>query len=135
VVFGGVVPEVPQKFQTLGILQLVAGICNVLFGWWIGLTVWTMGGTFCSAIATLGLCPIGGLCGFVSLLILPLGFVEIVVGILMLANPQMVRSFVGWLPFFQLPALLLGDFISPIMGIVGFALTRDPEVVGYIEGM
>lgn len=128
-------PEVPQKFQTLGILQLVAGICNVFFGWWFGMTILTFGGTFCSAIMTLGICPIGGMCGFASLLIVPVGFVEILVGILMLANPQMVRGLVGWMPFMQLPALLLGDFISPILGIVGFVLTRDPEVVGYIEGM
>lgn len=128
-------PDVPQKFQTLAILQIVGGICNIVFGWWFGSMLWMFGGTFCSAILTLGLCPIGGMCGFVSFLIVPLGFVELLVGILMLASPQSVRGFVSWMPFLQLPAFLLGDFVSPILAIVGLVLTRDAEVAGYIEGM
>lgn len=128
-------PDVPQKFQTLGILQLVAGICNVLFGWWIGSMLWIVGGGLCAGFATCGTCPFGSLCGFVSFLIVPLGAIEILIGAWMLLSPQSVRGLVVWLPFLQLPAFLLGDFISPIMAIVGLVMTRDPEVVGYIEGM
>ena len=128
-------PEVPQKFQTLAILQIAAGAFNFVIGWWISSMLLVFGGTFCSGIATCGVCPIGGLCGFASFLIVPLGIVEILVGVLMLASPQSVRGFVPWLPFLQIPALFLGDFVSPILGIVGFVLTRDPEVAGYIEEM
>ena len=128
-------PEVPQKFQTLAILQLVAGICNVLFGWAIGFTVWTFGGAFCTAILTFGLCPFGGFCGFLSFLVVPLGMLEMLVGILMLANPQVIRGYVAWLPFLQIPAVFLGDFVSPLVGIASFALSRDPEVAGYLERM
>ncbi|MEZ4236821.1 MAG: hypothetical protein R3F59_11845 [Myxococcota bacterium] len=128
-------PEVPQKFQMMGILQLAAGVCNVFFGWAVGSMVWGTVGTACSAIATLGLCPIGFLCGFVSFLIVPVGVIEIVMGLLMLISPQSVRGLVAWMPLLQIPMILLGDLISPVMGIVGFILGRDPEVIGFIEGM
>jgi hypothetical protein len=127
--------QVPQKFQTIAVLQIVSGVCNVFFGWWLGWAVWTLAGTVCVGIMTLGMCPFGAICGFCSWLIIPLGLVEVTVGILMLASPQAVRGFTTWLPLLQLPALLLGDFISPTIGLVSLFLCRDPEVVGYIEGL
>jgi hypothetical protein len=87
---GGAVPEVPQKFQTMAILQIVAGVCNVFFGWWIGMVMWSTAGTFCTALMTLGLCPFGMFCGMLSLAIVPIGMIELLVGILMLTSPQTV---------------------------------------------
>ncbi|MEQ1569854.1 MAG: hypothetical protein ABMA64_29735 [Myxococcota bacterium] len=126
---------VPQKYQVLAVLQIVAGICNLTFGWFFSSMVISMVAGTCTTVLTLGLCPIGFFCGFLSWLIVPIAFVEIVFGVLMLAAPDSVKGLVGWMPFAQLPSLLLGDFISPIIGIVGLVLTRDAEVAGFIEGM
>jgi hypothetical protein len=129
------VPEVPQKFQTMAVLQIVAGVCNMFFGWWIGMVLWSTFGTVCTGVMTLGLCPFGMFCGMLSLAIVPIGMVELLVGILMLASPQTVKGFVAWLPLLQIPMIFLGDLISPVLGIASFAIGRDPEVVGFIEGM
>jgi hypothetical protein len=129
---GEILQQVPQKFQTIAALQMVAGICNVFFGWYLGWALWSVAGAVCTGILTLGICPFGLLCGFCSWLIIPIGLIEVTVGILMLASPQAVRGFIPWLPLLQFPALLLGDFISPIIGSVSLFLCRDPDVTGYI---
>ena len=128
-------PPVPQKYQVLAVLQLVAGACNVLFGWFVSsMIVSTVAGT-CTALFTLGLCPFGFFCGFLSWLIIPVGMAEIAMGVVMLTSPNAVKGVVGWLPFAQLPTLLVGDLLSPIVGLVGLFLTKDAEVAGFIEGL
>jgi hypothetical protein len=129
------VPPVPQKYQILAVLQIVAGACNVFFGWAVASMILSFVAGTCTTIFTLGLCPVGFFCGMFSWLILPIGMCEIVMGILMLASPNSVKGIVGWVPLAQLPTFLLGDFMSPIIGLVGLMLTRDAEVAGYIEGL
>jgi hypothetical protein len=50
-------------------------------------------------------------------------------------SPESARPLLRLLPYTQLAAILLGDVISPILGMVGLALTRDPEVTAYLEGI
>lgn len=125
----------PQKFQTVAALQRDAGACNVFFGWWLGTIAWMTAGTLCTWVLTWGLCPFGLLCGALPWHIVPLGVAEVTFGIWMLATPQAVKGAASWLPILQVPALLLGDFISPTIGIASFILCRDLEIVGYMEGM
>jgi hypothetical protein len=129
------VPEVPQKYQALAIIQIIAGLCNLFFGWIVSSMLLTFVAGTCTGILTLGLCPFGFFCGFLSWLIIPVGVGEVVFGLLMLLSPDTVKGLVGWMPFLQLPTVLIGDFVSPIVGIVALALSRDPEVAGFIEGM
>jgi hypothetical protein len=129
------VPPVPQKFQVLAVLQLVAGLCNLFFGWFMASFLLGTVAGLCTTVVTLGLCPIGFFCGVASWLIIPVAMVEITMGLLMLVSPGSVKGFVGWMPFFQLPTVLLGDIISPIVGIVSLALVRDPEVAEFVSGM
>ena len=132
--------EVPQKFKTIGIIQLVAGLVNVFMGWGIAMMGWSMvgmlGGTVCT-IMTMGLCPLTYLlyfCGFAAFLVIPIGIVETIVGLMCLTNPASVKGVIPYLAMAQVPAILLGDIISPIAGIVTFMTTKDPEVAGFIQG-
>lgn len=125
---------VPDKFKTIGMLQLVAGAVNVFMGWGLAMTMWSIFGTTFSVFCTMGLCPTY-LCGFVAVLILPLGIIEGIVGLMTITQPESVKAVYKFLPYAQLPALLLGDIVSPIVGIVSLMNLRDPDVRAYIEGM
>lgn len=133
--------EVPQKFKTIGIVQLVAGLMNVFMGWGIAWFGWSLfggiAGTVCTGV-TMGLCPLTWflfLCGFVGFLVIPIGIVEAVVGLIALTNPGSVKGFISYVALAQIPCIFLGDIISPIAGIVSYMMAKDPEVAGYIQGM
>jgi hypothetical protein len=135
------VDEVPQKFKTIGIVQLVAGLVNVFMGWGIAWFGWSMvgmlAGTVCSAV-TLFMCPLTYLlymCGFLGFLVIPIGIAEAVVGLVALTNPAAVKGAIPYLAMAQIPCILLGDIVSPIAGIVSYMMAKDPEVAGYIQGM
>lgn len=125
---------VPDKYKTLGLLQLVAGAVNVFMGWGLAMTMWSLFGTTFSLLCTMGLCPTY-LCGFVAVLILPVGIVEVIVGLMTMNQPESVRGVYKFLPYLQLPMILLGDIVSPIVGIVSLMNLRDPDVKAYIEGL
>lgn len=126
---------VPKNFQRLAVLQIVAGVCNLTFGWALAWTAWFFVGSVCVGAASCGTCPVGGMCGFLGFLVPFVGMAEMGVGIAMLVAPAQVRGLVGWMPLLQLPLVVLGDLVSPVMAVAQFALARDPEVIGYIEGM
>ncbi|MCB9684066.1 MAG: hypothetical protein H6738_01060 [Alphaproteobacteria bacterium] len=126
-------PAPPEQLKTLGIANIIGGMVNMTMGWAMGSMVWSIGGTVCSGVLTCGMCPVGGVCGFVSMLIIPLGMVELGLGIALMANPQPVKGILPYLPFAQIAAVLLGDFVSPILGIVGLTMVKNPDVAGYIE--
>lgn len=126
--------EAPDKFRTIGILYAVAGLVNIMIGWFLGYMIWGVGCGVCVMVATLGLCPFGFFCGFIAMLMIPLGVLELTIGILAIGNPEAVKRVVGYLPLIEIPSLLLGGIVSPVIAIVALVLLRDPEVRGYIEG-
>ncbi len=126
-------PQPPEQLKALGIANVVGGALNMVMGWFLGSMIWGIGGTFCTGILTCGFCPIGGLCGVVAWLIVPLGMLELGVGIALLTSPQAVKGLLPYLPFVQIPAIFLGDLVSPILGVMGAVMVRDPEIAGYIE--
>ena len=132
--------EVPQKFKTIAIIQLVAGLVNVFMGWGIASVGWSifgvLSGTVCTAL-TMGLCPLTWflpMCGLVAFLIIPIGIAETVVGLVALTNPASAKAFLPYLAMAQIPTILLGDMASPIAGVVTLMMTKDPEVAGFIQG-
>ena len=127
--------QVPQQYKTLGIANLIGGLVNVTFGAFIASMIWSMGAGTCTTVCTFGLCPIGFMFGFVGMLVWPVGMIEVVIGLLTLAQPESVKGANKFLPFVQFGAILLGDIVSPILGVVGMMMTRDPEVAAYIEGV
>jgi hypothetical protein len=127
--------NVPQQYKTLGMANLIGGIVNVTFGAFIASTVWSLGAGTCTTVCTFGLCPIGFMFGFIGMLVWPVGMIEIVIGALTLMQPESVKGVYKFLPFAQFGGILLGDFVSPLLGVVGIMMTRDPEVAAYIEGI
>ena len=127
--------QVPQQYKTLGIANLIGGLVNVTFGAFIASTIWSLGAGTCTTVCTFGLCPIGFMFGFVGMLVWPVGMIEVVIGLLTLAQPDSVKGAYKFLPFAQFGAILLGDIVSPILGVVGMMMTRDKEVAAYIEGV
>jgi hypothetical protein len=127
--------QVPQQYKTLGLANLIGGLVNATIGGFIASTLWSFVGGTCTAVCTLGMCPIGFLMGFFGFLVMPLGLAEAAVGLITMLSPQSTRPLWKFLPYLQFAAVVLGDFVSPILGLVGLTMTRDPEVAAYIEGI
>ena len=127
--------EAPQKFKNLGVANLIGGMANATIGGVVASTAWTVVGGTCTGICTLGLCPIGGLMGLVGMLVVPLGMAEAALGLVTMLSPETTRPLWPFVPYVQFAAILLGDFVSPILGFVGLTMTRDPEVAAYLEGI
>lgn len=126
--------QVPEKFKTVGILYIVSGAINVLFAAGAGSFLLGFVGGICTGIVTLGMCPIGSLCGFFPLLLIPLGIVEAVSGILVLTNPQSVKGFIRYLPYAQIPSFALGGLVAAVIGGISLSMMGDQEVLAYLEG-
>ena len=127
--------DVPAQVRMLGALQLLCGLVNLAVGWGLAYAAWTLVGGIGSTVCTLGACPFGWFtCGFAGCLVGPLGAVEAIVGAWTLVNPASARTINQYLPLVQIPSVLLGDLVSPIVGAIAFLLLRDPEVAAYIEG-
>jgi hypothetical protein len=125
----------PQAVRTLAIVNVVGGLVNATLGWFLATAILSAGGTLCSSMCTLGLCPLGGLFGMFGILAVPIGLAEAGLGLATLLSPESMRPFLRLLPYGQLLGVFVGDFISPALAIAGFALTRDQEVAAYLEGI
>ena len=122
----------PGALVGIGVVQLVSGALNVVLMWWfMGTVAGTVGG-MCTALATLGVFPIGVLCGFVALVLLPIGIAEIASGIVVLAAPASSRTFATVMAVIEIVSLLFGGLISAVAGIVALILLRDEEVKQYL---
>jgi hypothetical protein len=125
---------VPEKYKTVGTVYLVAGLLNVLGGWWCASAMIGSVGTFCTGVITLGLCPIGGLCGIAGWLLFPLGIAEIAVGAMIMTSedPSGTTKFAKLLPMIEIPSLLIGGIASAVAGGVVLSMLGDDEVAAYI---
>jgi len=124
----------PQHIKTIAYLQIASGLFNVVPGVFLGGVLLSTVGGCVSTVLTLGFCPIGGFCGFASVLLLPIGAIELIAGILTLTSPEQIRPHARIVPFIQIPSLLFGGILSPIVGGVSMMLMRDPETAAYLDG-
>ena len=125
----------PGKLNTIGILMLVSGLLqfptacvmasmsSFLLAFVMGiLTVWAGG--------------IGALCGYCGILVYALwavGVLEIIAGILVLALPKPPALLIKVVSVAEVLCLLLGGIPAAIVGIINLMLSRDLEVVAYLE--
>lgn len=117
---------VPAKITTIGILCLVDGILNILYG------LAAIFGLAFFGIATLG----------IGCLLLPLGLYPLVLGVLgmiygikLLSTPPRPAGPARWLAVMQIVNVLWGNVISLVVGIVNLVLFTDPEVVAFFDRM
>lgn len=110
-----------QKPQTIGILMLISGISNILFGLGLGVGL---------AFSVILIC-----CAPVGLLPVALGIFELIYGIRLSGNDTEHAPFatVQVIAILEIVAILAGNFISLVIGIVNLVLLNDPEVRAVIK--
>jgi len=87
----------------------------------------------CTGLLTLGLFPIGVLCGVLCAILIPVGILEIVSGIFILAAPQKCRTLAMVTGIIELVSLIFGGLLSAIAGLVTIILMKDENVKGYLD--
>jgi hypothetical protein len=108
----------PGKVQAIAIMCLVDGILNILWG--LGLIV--------SLLATIVCWPIG-------IYPIVLGILEIIYAAKLLPEPPTTRQPAKYLAIMQICNIIVGDFISLVVGIVSLVFFNDPEVVSYFASV
>lgn len=112
----------PGKVQAIAIMTLINGILNVLFG--LGLT----------ASIVLGTVGIGLLCAPVTILPSVLGIFEIIGATKLMGNPP--RKFnVKTIAILEICAIIAGDAISLVIGILNLVFYNEPETQQYIDSL
>lgn len=122
--------EVPANIKSTAILQLVSGIITVTM--MACLSYLTIGTVL--AICTFFIGGLGGICGLVGLLLIPVGIFEIVSGIIGLTNPKTGAKIMQICSYVEMGSILLGGLSTAIAGGVAMAMMNNPEVKAYIEG-
>ena len=105
-----------QKVQVIGILMLISGIANLLFG--LGLGVGLVFSVIFICCAPIGLLPVA------------LGIFELVYGIRLVGSDAERTPFATLqvIAVLEIVAILAGNFVSLVVGIVNLVLLNDPEV-------
>src|SRR5687767_11050760 len=125
--------QTPGRVSGTAILQIVSGAINLTVMWWlVGMVVGTSCGGV-TALLSLGACPIGVFCGLVSWFLIPLGLLELVAGILGLANPRGGGSLMRVVAILEMVSLLCGGLGSFVAGAIGIGLLADPEVKAFLS--
>ncbi len=121
-----------NRVKAAAIVQIIAGVLDLLLVSWVAAFVWlTFGGTismFVMAICTLGLCPlpIGGACAAVGIPIALVGLLEIISGIAGVLQPKTARPFALVVAGFGVLSIFLANPVSVVAGVVTFALLATP---------
>lgn len=112
----------PGKVQAIAIMTLVNGILNILWG--LGLTASVVLGTF----------GVGLLCAPVTILPTILGIFEIIGGAKLMGTPP--RKFnVQTIAILEIVAIIAGDMISLVVGILNLVFYNEPETRHYIDSL
>jgi hypothetical protein len=112
--------EKPGMLTAITILTLISGITNILIG--IGLSAGIV-------ISTLG---IGLLCVPLTILPIILGIFEIIYSTQLLSNPPKVAKLNTTIAILELIAILVGNVISLVTGILVLVAQNDPAVKNYL---
>jgi hypothetical protein len=113
----------PGKITTIGIMTVVSGVLNILWG--LGLTVTVV-------LGTLG---IGLICAPLTILPAILGIFEIIYAIKVLANPPQPLQPSSAIAILEIITILSGNVISAAVGIVALVLYNDEEVKQYFASI
>jgi len=120
----------PEQIKQVAILQLVSGLVTLFFmtcvSWF---TIATVG-----AVCTFFLGGLGGVCGLVSMLLIPIGIFEIVSGVIGLTNPEGAGPIMKICSYVEVVGILFGGLSTALAGGVSMTMLNQPEVVAYLEG-
>jgi hypothetical protein len=114
-------PAKPGKYQAMAIMTLANGVLNILYG--LGIT----------ATIVLGTIGIGLICAPLTILPVVLGIFEIIAATNMIATPpQRVANF-QTLAILEIIAVISGNAISLVVGILNLVFLNDPEIKAYLD--
>lgn len=122
--------NIPRPLKTAAVIQTVSGVVNLCFASWM---TWFAVSCVCGML-TLPFGSLGGVCGLSSLLLVPLGMVEIGAGIYGLMNPREAAGVMKVVAYLEIAALLIGGLTGTIAGAVVLRMLNDDEVVVFLEG-
>jgi len=113
------VSEKPGMVTAISILTLISGITNILIG--IGVSAGVVVSTF----------GIGLLCIPLTILPIILGIFEIIYAAQLLPNPPKVIKLNTTIAILELIAIVAGNVISLVTGILVLIAQNDPDVKNY----
>lgn len=114
----------------------MSGGLNLLVMPWVVLFVVGMGGGTVCGILTIWMGGLGafcGMCGWLGMILVPVGIFEIVAGVMGLTNPQTGGKVMRIATFVEMGSIIVGGLTGLIAGIIAMMMLRDPEVAGYID--
>ncbi len=109
----------PGMVQAIGVMTLVNGILNILAG---------LGLTFGFAVTVVGL-----LCVPFTILPTVLGIFEVIYASKVIANPPVPVKFSQAIAILEICCILVGNFVSMIVGILALVFYNDPQVKAYFS--
>ncbi len=121
--------DVPQKLKNAAIAQIASGLIN----WFVMSTMMCFFGSTICSLLTFFIGGLGGVCGWVALLLTPIGWVEIGVGVYGLMNPKEAAKFMKYVTYLEMGAVILGGIPAAIVGFLVSGWLADDEVVAYVE--
>ncbi len=114
-----VAQQKPGMVQAIAIMTLINGVLNILYG--LGMT---------TAIV-LGTLFVGIICAPVTILPVVLGIFEIIYAVKLLANPPQPVNPSQSIAICEIIAVLSGNFISLVVGILALVFYNDSSVRAY----
>lgn len=134
--------DVPVQYKTAAIAQIVSGVVNMLLmAAVISVTLSGVFGTIgltCGTILLSAACPAGCIgwlmpaCGLWGLVLLPIGFAEVMAGVYALTEPRKGAPFVRGVAVLELVSVLFGGLPSAVVGGCVLMLLGDPKVALYL---
>ncbi len=112
-------PQKPGMVTAIGVMTLVNGIVNILYG--LGVTGSIVLGTF----------GFGLLCAPVTLLPVVLGIFEILYASKLLPDPPQPVEPSQTIAILEILAILTGNALSLVVGILALVFYNDPQVKEY----
>jgi hypothetical protein len=117
----------PQAVKTAAIIQLISGVVTLFIAmplaWFAVASAATL-----FTVVTFGFGALCGFCTWGTCLLIPVGFAEIVIGIIGLSNPAAAAPLQRPLAYVELVGLLFGGFTCAIAGGIVLSQLSNPEV-------
>lgn len=120
----------PAPLRNAAIVQLVSGLIDFFVMGWLA---WFVIGCFCGVL-TLPLGSVGGFCGLLSFLLVPLGLLEMGAGIYGLMNPREGASAMRLVSWLEIAGLFVGGIPGAIAGGCVQMLLSGDDVVAFLDG-
>lgn len=113
----------PGMVQALGIMTLINGILNILYG--VSVTMAIVLGTFF----------VGVICAPITILPVALGIFEIIYAVKLLANPPQPVKPSQTIAILEIVAVVSGNVVSAIVGVLALVFYADANVKAYFANL